>query len=228
MDTTRDGHEPKFTRQMTLAEFDALFPDENSCKAYLVSQRWPEGVRCPRCGNDNVYTLRTRPYHWVCKVCGKTPYRFSLYVRTVFENTNYPLLTWFKVLYYMLVSKKGVSALQIHRMIGSGSYETAWFMCMRLRASLHDPDFRKLMGIVEVDETGIGGSAHWRHKSATKQRRGGWDKTTVIGAISRKGNVVCQMIERADIPTMTKFVRKVVDKEKVDLVATDEHRRLQA
>ena len=68
----------------------------------------------------------------------------------------------------------------------------------RFRARMRDPKFQKLMGIVEVDETGIGGKAHWRHKSAPKQRRGDWDKTTVIGAISRKGNVVCQM---RDAPT---------------------------
>ena len=87
----------------------------------------------------------------------RAPYRFSVTVGTVFENTNYPLLTWFKVLYLMLTSKKGISALQIHRMIGSGSYRTAWFICHRLRAGLQDPDFQKLMGIVEVDETFIGG-----------------------------------------------------------------------
>jgi hypothetical protein len=225
MDTTRNGHEPKFTRQMTLQEFDALFPDEASCKDYLVAQRWPKGVRCPRCDGDKLYALKTRPYHWVCNACGKTPYRFSLYVRTIFENTNYPLRTWFKVLYFMLVSKKGMSATQIHRMIGSGSYQTAWYLCMRLRASLSDPDFHKLMGIVEIDETLIGGKAENMHLAKRRRLRlaGSKGKTTVIGAIARKGNVVCQVIEKTDLPTLDRFVRKVVNKEKVDLVATDEH-----
>ena len=223
-------HEPKFTVQMTWPQFERMFPDEDSCRQYLMDQRWPDGVvKCPRCGSgDNVYALQSvrQPWKWECRnvACRKGhAYRFSVLVGTIFEDTKVPLRKWFWVLFLMLTSKKGMSALQIHRTIETGSYRTAFFICHRLRAGLKDPDFRALMGIVEVDETGIGGKAHWRHKSAPKQRRGGWDKTTVIGAIARKGNVVCQVIERADISTMTKFVRKVVDKEKVELVATDEH-----
>ncbi len=222
---TNDGHEPKFVKQMTLAEFARIFPDEDSCKKYLTLQRWPAGPHCPRCGNEKVYELKFKPWHWVCKKCApnpRQPYRFSVLVGTVFENTNYPLLTWFKVLYLMLTSKKGISALQIHRMIGSGSYRTAWFICHRLRAGLADPDFRKLMGVVEVDETYIGGKDTNRHWDKKKHVKGGWDKTPVIGAISRKGNLVCKMIERADVPTMHRFVAETVS-DKVDLVATDEH-----
>src|SRR4051794_3255318 len=108
---------------VTFKDFDRLFPDENACKIYLTARRWPDGVKCPRCGNDKVYDLKARPFHWLCKSAqclkaSKTGYRFSLYVGTIFENTNYKLRTWFQVLYLMLSSKKGMSALQIHRMIG--------------------------------------------------------------------------------------------------------------
>ena len=227
MDTTVEIGEPKITRQMTLADFDRMFPDETACKAYLVAQRWPHGVRCPRCGNEKVYAGKARPWTWECKKCGagKSAYRFSVIAGTIFENTNYPLLIWFKVLYLMLTSKKGISALQIHRMIGSGSYRTAWFMCHRLRAGMSDPEFRQLMGIVEVDETYIGGKQKNRHASVRAKYHGGGaantGKATVIGAIARKGNVVCQIIDDTSIKTMTKFVRKAVS-ERVDLVATDE------
>jgi predicted RNA-binding Zn-ribbon protein involved in translation (DUF1610 family) len=112
---------------MTLAQFDRLFPDEDSCKRYLMERRWPDGPRCPRCGNEKLYRAK-RAWSWECHKCGPHPYRFSLYVGTVFENTNYPLCTWFKVLYFLLTSKKGISALQIHRTIGSGSYRTPWYM----------------------------------------------------------------------------------------------------
>jgi hypothetical protein len=143
---------------------------------------------------------------------------------TVFENTNYKLLIWFKVLYFMLTSKKGISALQIHRMVGTGSYRTAWYMCHRLRAGLADPDFRKLMGIVEVDETFFGGKAANMHAKRRKAAAlmGTKGKVPVIGAISRKGNVVCQLIENTDTPTLDRFVRRTVSNN-VSLIATDEH-----
>ncbi len=158
--------------------------------------------------------------------CGpkpRSPYRFALTTGTIFEESKKPLLMWFKILHLMVTSKKGISALQIHRMLGTGSYQTAWYMCMRLRAGMKDPDFRKLMGIVEVDETYMGGLDKNRHASKKKHVRGTGAKIPVIGAISRKGNVVCKMIEHADMPTMHRFVHDIVDKEKVSLVATDEH-----
>lgn len=211
---------------MTLADFDRMFPSEEACWTYLLSQRWPKGVTCPRCDNDHVYASKARPWHWQCMNCGpkpRSPYRFSLKTGTIFEETKKPLLTWFKVLHLMLTSKKGISAAQIHRLIGSGSYETAWYMCMRLRAAMHDPDFRQLMGIVEVDETYIGGKNANRplSKRFNLKGRGAVGKTTVIGAISRKGNVTCQIIEDTSTETLSRFVRRAVS-EKVDLVATDE------
>jgi transposase-like protein len=219
----KEGHAPKFTPQMTIFQFEAMFPDEEACKAYLAVRRWPNGVKCPRCGNDQVWLLKHKPWHWQCQKCNPTGYRFSIIAKTIFENTNYPLKTWFRVLYMMLTSKKGVSALQVHRTIGSGSYRTAFYMCHRLRAAMNDPEFRQLMGIVEVDETYMGGKDKNRHADKRHHIRGTGDKTPVIGAISRKGNVVCQMIEHADMPTLHRFVNRVVDRDKVELVATDEH-----
>ncbi len=207
-----------------MAQLKDRFSTEEACKKYLRDLRWPNGVHCPRCNNEKVYDLKTRPFHWVCKnkdCGGKNGYRFSVITKTVFENTNYPLRTWFEVIYLMTQSKKGISALQIHRQIGSGDYRTAWYMCHRIRATMKDGEFAKLMGEVEVDETYIGGKDANRHWNKKAHVTGGHDKMTVVGAIARKGNVVCKMIEEADKYTLDQFVRKSVS-EKVSLVSTDE------
>jgi transposase-like protein len=198
---------------ITLAELKRDFASEEACKALLRDMRWPDGVRCPRCNSDKVYVLKARPFHWVCKTkeCGgRNGYRFSVITKTIFENTNYPLTTWFEVIYLMGQSKKGISALQIHRQIGSGDYRTAWYMLQRIRAAMQDKDFPKLMGQVEVDETYIGGLNRNRHFNKKQKGRGPSGKTTVIGAISRKGNVVCKVIEDTSTETMSKFVRQTV------------------
>jgi transposase-like protein len=133
----------KAVTQLTVKQFDALFPNEDACKAYLVARRWPEGVHCPRCGNVDVYPVTNRPFHWQCTKCAKAgSYRFSVIAGTIFENTNKPFKDWFRVIHMMLTSKKGVSALQVKRVMGFGSYETALYMCNRIRAGLseHRPD----------------------------------------------------------------------------------------
>jgi transposase-like protein len=226
MNGKRNSHQPKFTPQMTLNGFDRLFPNEVACREYLFDHRWPDDVKCPRCHESKSVYKIGQPWKWEC--CNPAcisghAYRFSLIAGTIYENTKYPLLTWFKVLYLMLVSKKGISAMQVHRMIGSGSYKTAFYMCHRLRASLQDPEFRQLMGVVEVDETYIGGKFANRHmKDRFTGQRGTAGKIPVIGAIARKGNIVCQVIANTDTPTLDQFVRKTVSRN-VELVATDEH-----
>lgn len=213
---------------MTMAQLEREFATDSACKAMLAKLRWPEKVHCPRCGfSHKVYTLKTRPFHWVCKSCAKNGYRFSVLTGTVFENTNVPLRTWFKVAYLMVSSKKGISALQVHRMIdpvrgSKGSYKTAWYMCHRIRAAMNDGDFPLLRGEVEVDETYIGGKEGNRHVGERRGKRGTKDKVPVVGAIARKGNVVCKMIENVTDETLTSFVEQTVS-DKVSLVATDEH-----
>ena len=214
----------------TLKAFQAQFKDEEACRQHFFGLRWPDGPRCPRCGNAEVKKVK-RPWSWQCRKCDKNGYRFSLTTGTVFENTKYPLQIWFQVLYLMLQSKKGMSALQIHRTIGSGDYRTAWYICHRIRAAMQSDEIMKLSGEVEIDETYVGGKNRNRHKSKrvpkrTSKRGGGIncalsDKVTVIGAISRKGNVVAQVVDSLDAKTTGGFVKKVIS-DQVELVATDE------
>ena len=212
-------------KPLTLTALMDRFSTEEACKYFLTEKRWPNGIQCPRCHNTKVYALKSKPFHWVCKgkdCGGRNGYRFSIITKTIFENTNYPLRTWFQVIYLMTQSKKGISALQIHRQIGSGDYRTAWYMCHRIRAAMKDSSFPKLMGEVEIDETYIGGKDKNRHWSKRKHVKGGSGKIAVIGAIARKGNVICQVIENTDRLTLNRFVRNTVG-DQVSLVATDEH-----
>ena len=206
-----------------LSQLQGLFATEDACKAFLTKHRWPEGVRCPRCGNAKVYKLASRPWHWQCHGCAKKGYRFSVISGTVFENTKVPLRTWFTVAFLMLHSKKGMSAMQIQRTLGLGSYRSAWYMCHRVRAAMDNQDFTRLMGEVEVDETYVGGRSENRHRAERKRRAGKHLKVPAVAAIARKGKVVARVIEKADIPTLDGFVNEVVNSENVSLIATDEH-----
>ena len=208
---------------MTLNELLAKFQTEDDCKTYLVAKRWPDGVRCPKCDTEKVYALKARPFHWVCKKCNKNGYRFSVISGTIFENTKYPLREWFTIIFLMYQSKKGMRAHQIYRTLGTGSYETAWYMCHRIRAAMQNGKIQQLLsGEVEVDETFVGGKNKNRHADKKILGSGTIGKTPVIGAISRKGKVLTKVIHTTDQKTMEEFVSKVVSKE-AKLIATDEH-----
>jgi len=234
----------------TINEFDREFGTDEQCRAFLAKMRWQTGVRCPRCkASEKVYALAARPYHWVCKSGAETVdkqtgevmrchkrngYRFSVTSKTIFEDTKIALNLWFKVGYLMLTSKKGISALQIHRVIfgekSTHDYHTSWFMCMRWRAAMAGDMYQPLSGIVEADETYIGRknrNPNAAQKSARQRELGTggyrYGKIGVIGAIERKGNVVARVIGSQDAPTLAAFVRNVVSK-KVSLGATDDNK----
>jgi transposase-like protein len=214
--------------QMSIAQFEKQFPDEDACKLYLQANRWPDGVRCPRCGNDEVQAHGTKPFHWFCRVCApQSTYRFSVLVNTIFENTNMPLRDWFRVMHLMLTSKKGMSALQIFRYMGFGSYKTAWLMCSKIRVALGNTEFKQLIGYVEVDETYVGGKAKNKHKGPGGRGdfggTGGHGKAIVVGAVQRKGNVVARVINSVDTRTLARFINEAIS-HKVSLISTDDHR----
>src|SRR5438552_2511722 len=138
---------------MNLADLVERFGSNDRCRAYLEAIRWPEGVECPDCGSRSVSRITTRK-QFDCNACRR---RFSVLAGTVFQDSKLPLWKWFAAVYLMVESKKGISALQVKRMLKIGSYETGWYLCHRIRSAMEGAGDGMLSGIVEVDETYIGG-----------------------------------------------------------------------
>lgn len=212
---------PKAPKVMTLEELDARFPTETACRDYLAASRWPQGPRCPRCDHQHVYAIVAKPHHWQCHNCAPKGYRFSVLVGTIFENTNVALIVWFKVIYLMMSSKKGMSALQIQRMLGLGSYRTAWSMCHRIRAGMADESFQQLTGFVEMDEAYIGGKQGNKHyKDREDGPKGPNGKMMVIGAVQRGGKVIAKAVDKVNSKTVAEFIQTAIS-HKVSLLSTD-------
>lgn len=136
----------------TLTEFEMRFSSEQTCREYLFKLRWPEGFRCPRCGASKAWPLRS--VLWQCAGCGR---QMSVTAETIFQDTHMPLTVWFRAMWWVTAQKNGVSALGLQRVLGLGSYQTAWSWLHKLRRAMVRPGRDRLAGTVEVDETYLGG-----------------------------------------------------------------------
>jgi transposase-like protein len=159
------------------------YHDEANCLAYLEELRWPDGIACPRCGLKSISRIQ-KPRVFECNSCR---YQFSVTAGTIFHDSHLSLWKWFATMYLMIESKKGISANQVKRTIGV-SYKTAWYLCHRIRNAMSDGTPNLLKGIVEVDETYVGGK--------TKGMGHGYkgNKTIVVGATERGGEARLQVI----------------------------------
>jgi len=137
----------------TLQEFHGWFPSEAACIKYLQRIRWPDGFRCPRCGGASAW--RTVRGQFRCATCQR---QTSPTAGTIFEGTRKPLRTWFLAMWYITSQKQGVSALGLQRILGLGSYQTAWAWLHKLRRAMVRPGRDRLDGEVEVDEMYVGGA----------------------------------------------------------------------
>lgn len=136
----------------TLAEVEARFSTEEACRDYLFRLRWPDGFRCPRCSGDKAWPVRKILYQ--CSICG---YQTSVIAGTIFEGTRKPLVVWFRTIWWVVSQKNGASALGLKRVLGLGSYETAWTWLHKIRRAMVRPGRDRLSGRIEVDETYWGG-----------------------------------------------------------------------
>lgn len=196
----------------TYQEFRDWFPDEASCVEYLAQLRWPNGFACPACGGERYW--RTGKSLFMCAACGR---KTSVTAGTVFHRTRTPLSTWFAAAWFVTSQKNGVSALGLQRVLGFGSYETAWAWMQKLRRAMVRADRDLLSGIVELDQIFVGGRTSRKVGSYT-------DKVVITVAVERDsrnrlGRVRFDLPERANSNEQIEFAQRVI--EPGSLIRTD-------
>jgi transposase-like protein len=178
---------------------------DEQCRTILEELRWPDGPHCPRCESTKLSRIAKRD-QFDCDSCR---YQFSVTVGTVLHDSHLPLRKWFIAAFLICEAKKGMSALQLKRTLGV-SYKTAWYLCHRIRAAMVEADTTPLTGIIEADETYIGGKTHGfkNRQDAAKGRLS--NKTVVLGAVERGGRVRLRVAPNARKHHITKFLGDVV------------------
>jgi len=182
---------------MNMMKLTDLFHGDEKCREYLEGLRWPDGVKCPRCDSTKV----SRSYKRNQLICDSCAYNFSVTAGTIFHDSHLPLPKWFMAVYLMCESKKGVSALQLKRILDV-HYKTAWYLCHRIRAAMADANPRPLGGTVEADETYVGG------KTRGRGRHYMGNKTIVAGVIERGGEVRLKVVGDASRRTLQAFLNE--------------------
>ena len=164
----------------TLIEFEHQFATEEACRLYLEPLRWPDGFRCPGCGSAEAWRMSRGL--WLCGRCRR---QTSVTVGTIFERSRLPLSLWFRAMWHVTNQKNGASALTVQRLLGLGSYQTAWAWLHKLRRAMVRPGRDRLDGVVEADESYVGG------EKPGKRGRGAQGKALVLLAVQlQPGNKI--------------------------------------
>ena len=221
MTNTSAKHNAKVNGQrheMNLVKPIERFGSEDRCRDYLEVLRWPDGVRCTACGSDSISRITTRN-QFDCNACRN---RFSVKSGTVFHDSHLPLWKWFLATYLMTESRKGISANQLKRTLAV-SYKTAWYLCHRVRWAMSLVDRPRLNGTVEADETYVGGKATGFKTKQDAARGRMRNKTIVLGAIQRDGDLRLQVVKDAGSETVKAFFSEHIG-EDAEAIYTDAHR----
>jgi transposase-like protein len=191
-----------------------IFHDANKAREWLEKRLWPQGPICPKCGVIDQATLMkgktTRSGLWNCNACREP---FTVTVGTIYERSHVPLNKWLAATYLMMASKKGMSAVQIGRMIDV-TYKTAWFMCHRIRESLRDGHPGPMGGdgkVVEADETYVGGKDKNRHFNKRQNVPGGSQKEAVVALVERSGRVRSHHVRDVNVKTLRPILTEQIE-----------------
>lgn len=212
---------PKFNSLNEMASIDVGRLTEEEARKILEDLRWPEGPICPHCKSDNVTRInakseKIRDGLIQCNACRG---QFTVTVGTVMHRSHITLRQWVQAFYSICTHKKGISALQLQRNLGLASYRSAWHLAHRIRLAMKlDPLASKLKGVVEVDETYIGGKPRKGDKPHKRGR--GTEKFPVIALVERKGNIVSRPIDKVNAETLKTAIKDEVDKN--SMIITDE------
>lgn len=198
---------------MNLIDLCTAFSSDERCRELLERLRWPNGPECPRCHSTAIVRLVTSDKLLWCKEC---EYQFTVTANTIFHDSHLPLIKWFATTYLLCEAKKGMSANQIKRTLGI-SYKTAWYLCHRIRAAMATADKPMLDGIVEMDETYIGGKFKGRDAQRNRLR----NKEIVIGIKQRGGDLRFFKAEDVKSGTLAKYIKENVSQD-VEVIMTDE------
>ena len=198
---------------MNIVEIYKRFPDHNACLAHLEKIKWRGKPGCPYCQSTNSTPMKKEHRHH-CNTCNTS---YSVTVGTIFHKTHLDLQVWFLGISLILNAKKGISARQLARHLDVNK-NTAWYMAMRVRRAMTE-DRELLQGIVEVDETYVGGNP--RRGTGYHKRGRGTKKTPVVGMAERGGNVRAKVQKKLDAKHLSRLVRENVDFE-ASTVITDE------
>ena len=186
---------------ISLKQFNALIPDEEAAITFMENRRWGKGLYCPKCGVENCYRVKSgKPLPYRCRVCKKY---FSVRVGTVMQQSNLSVRSWLLAIHMMHTSRKGISALQLHKMLGT-DYRTAWFLGHRIREGMRTQN-PMMAGVVQVDETYVGGKMKAVHASK-KTGDPMFNKFAVIGFKDENGNVIAFPISNTMAETLQKAV----------------------
>lgn len=161
----------------TLMEFESRFSNEESCRDYIFQLRWPNGFRCPNCSHEKAW-----PIVEILLQCAKCGYRTSVTAGTIFQDTKKPLRLWFHAIWHLTTQKYGANALGLQRVLGLGSYRTAWMWMHKLRRAMVRPGRERLSGVIDIDEAYMGGEKHG------KRGRGAKGKILILVAVESKDN----------------------------------------